>query len=212
MIRAYDEVYLRNARSILANSLDYAVNTLGCETDEYYRMFLKSDLTDRFEKGDPFLIAGHSGIELALLVIEKNTGKSTYIPRTVVDGKSREYWSGWVIAFYQWYTACSLRRLEEAVPIKIILAMYDKYHEMDIMRFVERIDEMRKNHRVLTYLKELRQKQGLSQNELARLTDIPLKTLQHYEQESKSLAKANASYVLALANVLGCRPEELIAE
>ena len=104
MIRAYDEIYLRNARCILANSLDYAVNTLGYDTETYFRMFLKCDLADRFERGDPFLIAGHSGIELALLVIEKNTGKSEYVQRVVADGKSPEYWSGWAIAFYQWYT------------------------------------------------------------------------------------------------------------
>lgn len=212
MTRAYDEVYLRNARTVLANSLDYAVHTLKLDAVEYYHMFLQCDLADRFEKGDPFVVAGRSGIELALLVIEKATGKSEFKERIVYEGKSREYWCGWAIAFYQWYTACSLRRLEEEVPLSSILAMYDKYHEIDIMQFVERMNEMRKGQRLVTYLKQLRQIRGLSQRELAARSGIPLKTLQHYEQGTKSLANANASYVLSLARILGCKPESLIME
>lgn len=45
---------------------------------------------------------------------------------------------------------------------------------------------------------------------LAKMTGIPLKTLKHYEQGTKSLSKANVSYVLSLARMLGCKPEDLI--
>ncbi len=211
MTSAYDELYLRNARSSLANSLDYAVYSLGYDLEEYYHMFLRCDLTDRFEKGDPFLVSGHSGVELALMVVEKNTGKFEVKERIYHDGKSREYWCGWAIAYYQWYSACSLRQLEKETPITSIYRMYDKYHEMDIMHFVERVDDMRQEKRVVTYLKLMREAIGLSQSELSRRSGIPLKTLQHYEQGTKSLAKANASYVLGLARILGCEPRRLIS-
>ena len=210
MMYAYDELYLRNARTALANCLDYAVYSLGYDLEVFYQMFLKCDLTDRFEKGDPFLVAGHSGVELALMVVEKNTGRYEAKDRIYHDGKSREYWCGWTIAYYQWYTGCSLRQLDREVPITSVMLMYDKYHEMDIMHFVERVDEFRQAGRVITYLKMMRQVSGLSQSELSRRTGIPLKTLQHYEQGTKSLAKANASYVLDLARVLGCDPRRLI--
>ena len=95
-------------KGLAKNSLDYGVITLGYDLETFYNMFLNCDLLDRFERGDPFLIAGHSGVEMALLVVEKHTGKNEYKERIYVDGKSREYWCGWALAFYQWYTVCSL--------------------------------------------------------------------------------------------------------
>ena len=210
MIRAYDEMYLRNARSLLADCLDYATYTEEYEPAVFYNMFIKCDIARRFEKGDPFILSGISGVELALRVIEKNTGR--YEPRTRVyhSGRSREYWAGWAVAYYQWYSACNLIRLEELIPFESILLMYDKYHEMDIMHFVDRVEEIRRVARLNSYLKMYRERMGFSQSELANKTGIPVKTLQHYEQGTKSLAKANASYVLSLARTLGCRPEELV--
>ncbi len=210
MIPAYSKLYLSDARRTLANSLDYAVNTLGFEISEYYNVFISSDICSRFETGDPFIISGKSGIELALMVASRINDKIEFIEQVNADGKSREYWAGWALAFYQWNTSCSLKLVNQEVPITDILAMYDKYHEMDIMHFVDRINELRQAVRCMTYLKKYRELRGFSQSELASMTDIPLKTLQHYEQGDKSLAKANASYVISLAKVLDCKPEILI--
>ncbi len=210
MIRAYNELYLSDARRCLANSLDYAVYTLGLELSEYYDMFVKNDICTRFERGDPFIVSGKSGVEIALMVISQCRRSQEYLERVYYDGKSPEYWLGWAIAFYQWYTSCSLKLLNEEIPILSMRCMYDKYHEMDIMHFVERINEIRREQRLTTYLKKYREMKGYSQSELAALTRIPLKTLQHYEQGDKPLDKANAVYVLSLARALDCRPELLI--
>ncbi len=107
MIRAYSELYLSDARRSLANSLDYAVYTLGCSLSDYYDLFVNSDIATRFEKGDPFIISGHSGIELALMVISREWKEPGYRERIYHTGKSPEYWAGWALAFYQWYSACS---------------------------------------------------------------------------------------------------------
>lgn len=210
MIRAYDEVYLKNARSVLANSLDYATYALGYDPDVYYKMFIKCDLARKLEKGNPFIVAGMSGIELALRVVEKATGRYDPADRTVRLAKSREYWAGWAIAYYQWYSSCNLMLLEEQVPFNSIRLMYDKYHEMDICHFVEDINKMRMENRLSCYLKLYREMKGLSQSGLARLADVPVRTLQQYEQGAKSLDKANVNYVLSLAKALGCSPEELL--
>ena len=143
MTSAYNELYLANAQRTLANCFDYAVNSLKIPFERFYMMFAVSDLAGKFEKGDPFVISGKSGIELALLVMEKNTGIYEYRDRVYPEGKSREYWAGWAIAFYQWYSGCTFRRLHEDVPVTDIIHMYDKYHEMDIMHFVDHIEELR---------------------------------------------------------------------
>ena len=210
MIHAYNDVYLSDARRTLANSLDYAVHTLGYTLEEYYQMFVHSDVAYRFANGDPFYISGRSGIELALLVVEKNTGRYEYKERLYGPGKSKEYWTGWAIAYYQWHCGCDFLRLEKEIPISTVFLMYDKYHEMDINHFVNRMDELRQAVRARSYLKLLREKMGYSQSELSKLTDIPLKTLQHYEQGDKDLSKANVGYVLRLSKVLECDIEEMI--
>ncbi len=210
MIRAYDEIYLKNAQSVFATSLDYAVNTLGYELNVFYDMFIKSDLRPRFECGDPYIVSGMSGIELALAIVEKKNGESEFVTPRLSDKKSIEYWVGWMMAYYQWYSATSLLKLQQEIPIDQIYLMYDKYHEMDVMHFVEDVNQIRSEARVVTYLQELRKSRGLSQSQLASLCDIPLRTLQHYEQGTKSLSKANVEYVFRLSNALDCPMEMLI--
>ena len=39
MIFAYSELYLEHARNVLAVSMDYAINCLGFDPDEWYAIF-----------------------------------------------------------------------------------------------------------------------------------------------------------------------------
>ena len=55
--------------------------------------------------------------------------------------KSPEYWAGWALAYYQWYTARPFMKIYKVVTIEDLLKMYSVYHEMDIMKFVEAINE-----------------------------------------------------------------------
>ncbi len=142
----------------------------------------------------------------------KRTGKIEYRDRLFLPGRSREYWTGWALAHYQWYSGDTFRNINETVPVTSVIEMYDKYHETDIMHFVDRVSEIRASKRKASNLAKYREAYGYSQSELSALTGIPLRTLQHYEQGSKSLAKANVSYVLKLAAALGCDAGQLIAD
>ena len=68
MIYSYDKVYLRIAQRVLGEMLNYAVYDCGYELNEYYRLFTESSYSERFSKGDPFVIAGMSGAELPIRV------------------------------------------------------------------------------------------------------------------------------------------------
>ena len=210
MIHAYNDMYLSDARRVLAGSFDHAVYTFGTELSEYYHYFVKSDLADRFERGDPFVVSGRSGIELARDVIERMRGEEISFVPLYHDNRSPEYWVGWALAYYQWYTDCSLRLLDEEVPIEVVLTMYDKYHEMDIMHFVERINDLRSNVRSTTYLRKYREMMGYSQGELAYITGIPVRTLQQYEQGRKALSRARVDYVISLSKALNVDASLLI--
>lgn len=98
------------------------------------------------------------------------------------------------------------------MTITSILLMYQKYHEMDIRQFVCALDEMRAHHqqRQVARLQEYRRRICLSQKELAEKADVPLRTIQQYEQRRKDINKAQAEYVIKLSQVLCCKPQELM--
>ena len=98
MICAYDKVYLNMAQRVMGNMLNYAVYDCGYELSEYYNIFLESSYCERFGKGDIFVIAGMSGAELAIKVLDIPDDK--IIMPGVYDGRSQEYWTGWILAYY----------------------------------------------------------------------------------------------------------------
>ena len=210
MIHAYSDLYLNDARRTLAGSFDSAVYTFGMKLPSFYDMFLASAFSTKFEKGDPFVVSGMSGTELAALIICSHTGKASEIQPVYHDDKTPEYWAGWALSFYQWFTGCSFKKLNEEVPIETILQMYPKYHEMDISHFNDRLNEIRKTSRMATYLKQYREHLGFSQSELAVLTGIPVRTIQQYEQGQKSINRARADYIISLSNVLNIDPRLLL--
>ena len=76
-------------------------------------MFLVSDLAGQFAKGVPKVVSGMSGVELAMEVVRKS-GADAELPDAEAEyDRSPEYWCGWIVAFYQWYTGVSFR---EDVP------------------------------------------------------------------------------------------------
>ena len=59
-------------------------------------------------------------------------------------------------------------------------------------------------------LKALRLNAGLSQSELAEISDIPVRTIQQYEQNQKNINAAKAETVVKLAKALNCTVEALM--
>lgn len=210
MIHAYDKVYLERARSVMAHMLDYAVYGLECDLTEFFECFLVSDFCARFERGDASVVAGKSGTEIAFQVMHLNPLGDEPRIELVVEGRSPEYWLGWALSYYQWYSGMRFSEIVESISIKDIRDMYSKYHEMDIQHFVERMDEVCHLQRMETRLKAYRMRIGLSQKELAERTEIPIRTIQQYEQRQKNINKAQAEYLIRLAKALYCEPGELL--
>ena len=208
MICAYDKVYLNMAQRVMGNMLNYAVYDCGYELSEYYNIFLESSYCERFGKGDIFVIAGMSGAELDIKVLDIPDDK--IIMPGVYDGRSHEYWTVWILSYYQWYTGKSFRIIQKEVTIERIRDMYNPYHEMDISQSDDRIIELSQQTRMETYLKKYRKMAGLTQSQLSEETGIPIKTIQQYEQGRKDINKAQAEYVIKLAQVLCCNPVDLL--
>ena len=210
MIRAYHKVYLENARNNLGRMLDFATYDLGYDPRTFFDLFMKSGLAKQFEKGDFHVTVGMSGVELAFRVVELTKDQvECPRPRYSAD-RSPEYWAGWALAYYQWETALTFADILKCVPLDEIIRMYSPYHEMDIRQFCDRMNELYRAANPETKLKQLRQRAGMSQSELAEQSGVPVRTIQQYEQRQKSINKAQAEYLVMLANALHCKAEDLI--
>lgn len=210
MIHAYDKVYLDKARVALGRMLDFAVYDLKYDICEFFDRFITTGVADRFGKGDFTLIAGMSGVELAYEILERSNIEFKRIKPNYAANRSEEYWTGWALAYYQWETSMSFGEIVRYVPIQDILALYSPYHEMDIRQFVDKMNELYIFAKSETNLKLLRQSAGLSQRELADLSGVPIRTIQQYEQRQKNINKAQAEYLVMLAQALCCKVDDLI--
>ena len=207
MIHAYDKVYLAKAQNNLAAMLDFAVYDLKEDLTSFYQKFLHSAVCSQFESGDSSLIAGKSGVELALLVLKDEALASKYRPAA---DRSPEYWCGWALAYFQWQTNLSFRDINALIPIQEVLGLYSPYHEMDITQFCDKMLELYNNRKTYTNLKNLRLNAGLSQTELADIADVPVRTIQQYEQNQKNINAAKAETVVKLAKALNTSVEKLM--
>ena len=182
MIHAYDKVYLEKARISAGRMLDFSVNDLHYDIGDFFELFIKTGIAERFERGDFTLIAGMSGVELAYEVFEKAGIAIERVKPRYTSDRSKEFWTGWALAYYQWYTSESFAEITKYIPIKDIVALYSPYHEMDIRQFVDKMNELYRKAKPETNLKLRRKRAGLSQRELAEQTGISVRTIQQYEQ------------------------------
>ncbi len=211
MTRAYDKLYLEDAMQNLAVMLDYGSALCRGGLAEYYDRFLVSDASKSFASGNPRYIAGMSGIELADTVL-RSTGAEVPPVGYVLDERTDVFWTGWALAYLQWYSAYSFNKIQSCLDIKRIRAKYPVYHETDITDFVDYamrvIDE--EDVSVASRLKSLRQIAGYSQKELAERSGVSLRMISAYEQGCQALGRAEADSVLRIAKALGCEVESIL--
>ena len=99
MTHAYREIYLSNAQSVLGDAFEYAINTCQIPGDDFVKLFVASSISKRMENGEPSLLSGKSGIEIAIEVVLETTGKHLETePQEHID-RSVGYWIGWAVAY-----------------------------------------------------------------------------------------------------------------
>lgn len=210
MTHAYNKSYLSNAKNRLAQFFDYTINDCKFNSDWTAMMFVQSGYAEQFERGNPAVLAGMSGIELAHRVINKIYKEKELPPPSFRDDKSPEYWAGWALAEYQWYTGKRFKDIFEYAPLSKIVSMYSIYHEMDITQFIDTMNQLYYKKDADTKLKQIRESRGLSQTELAVESGVHLRSIQMYEQKANDIDKAQAKTLYKLSRVLGCEIEDLL--
>lgn len=210
MIHAYREVYLSNAQSVLGDAFDYAINTCQIPGDVFVKLFAASSVAHRMENGEPALLSGKSGIEIAIEVVLETTGKQLETEPQERMERSVEYWIGWAVAYYQWYSTRAYIDIFKVLSFDDLQKMYFPLHEADISKFVDIVDERVKEYFKDTNLKRIRTVYGCSQADLAKQSGVGLRSIQMYEQRRKDINKASAETLFSISKVLGCTIEDLI--
>ena len=209
---AYSELYLDDAMHNLGDMVEYAVCDLGFDPDEFFGWFISSGVAAKFEKGNPKYIAGMSGYELAEAVLAATNVSYEKREPSYADFKGREYWAGWIMAYYQWETG---KRFEDIVKdglrLSTVFSMYI-LHEAVESKFVEAANEViarnKKNRK--SKLSEIRKARGFTQQQLSEASGVTVRMIQLYEQKQNDISKAQVRVVVNLAKVLGCEIEDLI--
>ena len=210
MTRAYSESYLNDAKSTLSQCFDYLMNDCGFDADWTASLFLSSGYAQQFERGNPGVLAGMSGVELARAIIRQIYASSSFPEIRYSDSLSSAYWAGWVLAEYQWFSGRRFQDIFDHIRLSEMILMYPVYHEMDISKFIETMEEKCSEPLPVSRLKLLRESRGLSQSELARESGVNLRNIQMYEQRINKIDNAQAHTVYKLARVIGCDVEDLL--
>ena len=209
-MHAYGEDYLELAQKNLGNMLDYAVNSLQYDLNRFYDMFLVSGLSKQFENGNPKYIAGMTGCELAKEVLCEIGQDISNVEDEMYLDKSPEYWTGWALAFYQWYSALRFGKIQKAVSVTEVLGMYPTMHEADLMKFVSVMDEKVRDYYTETNLKRIRKLAGYSQSELAQEAGVSIRQIQMLEQRKRDMNKVQLMTAVRLSKALRCSVEDLV--
>ena len=237
MTHAYDEALRENARDTLGRMLDYSVHSLHMDVGNMLALFAASGASALFERGDIRTIAGMSGIELAYHVLGSCGISYERTPARRTRTLSGEYHLGSCIADIQYRLSLPFSEILKYFPFRDFLSEHadlradylsslpltisseertigllefgNKFTIEAVEKYVKKMNEASgRNPGAL--LKDARIKNGLSQSALAKVADIPLRTLQQYEQGQKDIRKARSEYLVSLASVLNTEPSKLI--
>lgn len=210
MTHAYAEEYLNDAMRNLGEAFDYAAGACKIDIEKFMQYFIAGRYAEQFGNGNPKIISGMSGTELAIHIISES-GKNMNFPeeQTVYD-YSAEYWCGWILAYYQWYTARSFKSIYDYISMAEVYKLYPTLHEASEDKFVDTVNAMISGKIGTTALQAQRKRKGITQAQLAEKANVNIRTLQQYELGAKNINKASFQTVWALCQALGCHAEDIL--
>lgn len=201
MIHAYNEMYLDDAMNTLAEVFSYVQDAR--QADMLFERFVMSGIAYQFGKGNPRYLNMPS--QALFYEIIENSIPLIY-PKGI--GRSPQYWCGYVLAYYQWYTGLSFERIGLYLPPSRIINMYHPLHEADIHKFVDIANSI--IFQKETNLARYRKNSNMSQIQLSRYSQVSLRSIQLYEQRQLNINTAPANKLLKLSRALGCTIEDLL--
>lgn len=209
MTHAYDEVFLEDAMEALGSAVEYAVLQCGMDGQEFLDLFVASGIAKEFGAGNPLLISGKSGIELASEVFQRVGKRNCEAKELPYIDYPPEYWAGWILAYYQWESGRAFDAILKSIGYETIIKLYGVLHEADPQKAADTFDSILASAGE-TNLAKLRKSCGLSQSQLASRSGVSIRSIQLFEQRKSNINNAQYNNLKAIAGVLKCSVDELM--
>ena len=209
MMNAYSKDYLPDAMKNLGEAFDWACYCENLPPEKFMRLFINSGVASMFGRGNPEYI-NMPGEELVFEVLSRSGREILPCERDISGGRTPEYWTGWILAYYQWRSGKTFEYINRFLPADEVTGMYYPLHEAHESKFVDIADNLIKSRDNKSRLQEIRKYNGLSQRELSEKSGVNIRTIQQYENRSKDIGKAQSNILLALSRALNSRMEDLL--
>lgn len=208
----YPEAQLNRFMDKMGDAFDYVINDCKIDGAEFVKMFVASIVCKRIENGEASYISGKSGLEIAIECVYEIIGKALSVEPSEKFNRGAQYWCGWAVCYYQWWSSRKYADIFKAVSYEDMLGLYPTLREASVEKIASVIDEKVRAFYPETNLKRIRTAYGCSQRELAEMSGVSLRSIQMYEQRNKDINKAQSESLYRLAKALGCTMEDLLEE
>ena len=142
MIHAYDKQYIDDAMRCLGEAMDYAANSCQMNMDEFLDLFIGTGYARQFAAGVPKYVSGVSGTELVMDVLAESGIEMDFPQAQIEYDYSPQYWCGWILAYYQWYTGRSFKEIRKYITMREIEKLYSTLHEGSEEKFVDTVNRI----------------------------------------------------------------------
>jgi len=203
-IQSYNETYLHYVAENLGAMFEYSAQ-MKINPEIFWNTFVNSNLAKQIEIGNPKYLTCSALDYLKEIYPDKN-----FKPNMNNFNIDCFYWSGWILAQFQYHTGYSFYKINKYLPIEKVIDLYSTLHEADITKFFDIAKTYFKKNSDITNLKKIRTARGLSQSQLAQKSEVELRSIQMYEQRRNDINKAQVETLFRISRVLGCRIEDLL--
>lgn len=180
------------------------------DLDVFITNLFFSKILKEIEGANPKYTTGISGVELALIVINKMGLNPCDQDLDYSKTDIVAYWTGSMLAYFQYVTQIPFSTILSLIKMNEISSLYYPLHEASEDKFVDVLLKIIGERKQISRLQARRKAMGLSQSELANYSGVNLRTLQDYEIKRKNINNASISILLKLSNALKCNVTDII--
>ncbi len=212
---AYSQKHLPRVQKFMGALFDYVVNVCGMDLDLFYKFAVFTDMFKDLGRGSMKFVGDRTVKEVVreifeLAELEGIEEVDEYEEIMRISNTSLEYLAGSGLAYYQWYTGKSYKKIHDAVSFAALCDIYAEVGKDNTMALVYALDAQMDLYYVETNLKRLRRKLGLSQRRLAKKSGVALRQIQLFEQRRRDINKTQSQTLHALSVALMCKMEDLL--
>lgn len=161
--KPYSESQLNRFMDKMGDAFDYAINDCKIDGTEFVKMFVASTACKKIENGEASYISGKSGLEIAIECVYEIIGKALSVEPSEKFNRGAQYWCGWAVCYYQWWSSRKYADIFKAVSYEDMLGLYPTLREASVEKIASAIDEKVRAAYPETNLKRIRTSYGCSQ-------------------------------------------------